>query len=109
MTHPAVPEVHHVHRARLTAGFDRYTHLDLRSHLNVHGDLRYLDIAGLIDLAERIQLCGRGGAAFPFHRKVRAVVESARRRGSGTVVVVNATEGEPASWKDKVLLPGRPI
>jgi len=108
LTHPAVPEVHHVHRARLTAGFDRYTHLDLRAHLNVHGDLRYLDIAGLIDLAERIQLCGRGGAAFPFHRKVRAVVESARRRGSGTVVVVNATEGEPASWKDKVLLTRAP-
>jgi NADH:ubiquinone oxidoreductase subunit F (NADH-binding)/ferredoxin len=67
-----------------------------------------LTVSDLVGLAERISLRGRGGAGFPFGRKVRAVVESAQRRRSGTVVVVNATEGEPASWKDKVLLTRAP-
>src|SRR2546430_15600668 len=80
----------------------------MRTHLGVHGRMPPLTVSGLVDLAERISLRGRGGAGFPFGRKVRAVVESARRRRSGTVVVVNATEGEPASWKDKVLLTRAP-
>src|SRR4051812_46717984 len=67
-----------------------------------------LTLIDLVELAERISLRGRGGAGFPFGRKVRAVVESAQRRRTGTVVVVNATEGEPGSWKDKVLLSRAP-
>jgi NADH:ubiquinone oxidoreductase subunit F (NADH-binding)/ferredoxin len=92
----------------LTAGFDHFRRLDLRVHQSVHGPMRQLSLEELIELAEQIQLTGRGGAGFPFSRKVRAVVESARRRLTGTVVVVNATEGEPASWKDKVLLTRAP-
>ena len=49
-----------------------------------------------------------GGAGFPFARKLRAVLESASRQDLPTVVVVNATEGEPAAWKDKVLLTRAP-
>jgi NADH:ubiquinone oxidoreductase subunit F (NADH-binding)/ferredoxin len=92
----------------LTAGFDQFRRLDLRAHQSVHGPMRPLSIDELIELAEQIHLLGRGGAGFPFARKVRAVVESARRRLAETVVVVNATEGEPASWKDKVLLTRAP-
>jgi NADH:ubiquinone oxidoreductase subunit F (NADH-binding)/ferredoxin len=103
-----VPAVQRVGPARLTAGFDRFRRLDLNAHHAVHGGLRPLSISELVALAEKIQLCGRGGAGFPFARKVRAVIESARRQETGTVVVVNATEGEPASWKDKVLLTRAP-
>jgi NADH:ubiquinone oxidoreductase subunit F (NADH-binding) len=52
----------------------------------------------LIAELERSGLRGRGGAGFPTATKLAAVA-----RGRKTVVVVNATEGEPASRKDAVL------
>jgi len=104
----AMPDVVAIGPARLTAGLDRLRRVDMRTHHEVHGGLQPLHLDGLADLAELIELRGRGGAAFPFARKLRAVVASARRTGTGTVVVVNATEGEPASWKDKALLARAP-
>jgi NADH:ubiquinone oxidoreductase subunit F (NADH-binding) len=50
-------------------------------------------------------LRGRGGARFPTSVKWEAV--AARSQGRA-VVVVNAAEGEPASWKDQLLLGLRP-
>lgn len=49
-----------------------------------------------------VRLLGRGGAAFP----VAAKLEATRR---GAYVVVNGTEGEPASWKDRVLMRSAPL
>jgi NADH-quinone oxidoreductase subunit F len=49
-------------------------------------------------------LRGRGGAGFPAFRKWQGVSES-----KGThYVVINATEGEPDSLKDRTLLTSRP-
>jgi NADH:ubiquinone oxidoreductase subunit F (NADH-binding) len=49
-------------------------------------------------------LRGRGGGAFPLAAKLEAV-----RRGRGRpVVVVNGTEGEPMSVKDRMLLEALP-
>ncbi|HZU19307.1 MAG TPA: NADH-ubiquinone oxidoreductase-F iron-sulfur binding region domain-containing protein [Candidatus Dormibacteraeota bacterium] len=50
-------------------------------------------------------LRGRGGARFPAWRKWRAVRERSQGRA---VVLVNGAEGEPASWKDRVLMAMRP-
>lgn len=59
---------------------------------------------GLLDEVERSRLTGRGGAGFPTAAKLRAVA-GARGRA---VVVVNGSEGEPASGKDRVLLARAP-
>jgi NADH:ubiquinone oxidoreductase subunit F (NADH-binding)/ferredoxin len=88
----------------LTSGFDLALRLDLVTHLKVHGSLAPVDGGQLASLAEDISLLGRGGAGFPFAQKLRAVAKAALRRGTRPVVVVNASEGEPACRKDTVLL-----
>jgi NADH:ubiquinone oxidoreductase subunit F (NADH-binding)/ferredoxin len=104
----SVPPVACFGEPRLTAGFDEYGRLDLAAHEDVHGPVDPLTVGGLIRLVDDIQLKGKGGAGFPFGRKIRAVLESSEKQDLPTVVVVNATEGEPASWKDKVLLTRAP-
>lgn len=51
----------------------------------------------LVQAADHVGLLGRGGAAFPVGTKLRAVHRGAR-------VLANGSEGEPASWKDRVLM-----
>src|SRR5580693_2199871 len=75
---------------------------DLRAHLALHRPVPYRDSAGaLIAEVRAAGLTGRGGAAFPVHRKLEAV---AAARPGRAVVVGNAAEGEPASHKDEALL-----
>jgi NADH:ubiquinone oxidoreductase subunit F (NADH-binding) len=59
---------------------------------------------GLVATVERSGLRGRGGASFPTGTKLRAVREGRRT----PVVLVNGSEGEPASAKDKLLLARAP-
>jgi NADH:ubiquinone oxidoreductase subunit F (NADH-binding) len=71
------------------------------AHLARLGPLAYPPSAGaLIAETEAAGLTGRGGAAFPVHRKLTAV----GRSGRGAWVVGNGAEGEPASSKDASLL-----
>ena len=77
---------------------------DLSGHLARHGQLPDASGAALLDAVEAAGLTGRGGAGFPTARKWRAVAS-----GNGPAVVVgNASEGEPASSKDHVLLTTNP-
>jgi NADH:ubiquinone oxidoreductase subunit F (NADH-binding) len=81
----------------------------LADHLARHGALPQrlgsADRRGaVVDEIARSGLVGHGGAAFPTARKLTAV-RSQRRRA---VVIANGTEGEPASWKDRVLLARAP-
>ncbi|MFB6620349.1 NADH-ubiquinone oxidoreductase-F iron-sulfur binding region domain-containing protein [Streptomyces sp. NPDC085524] len=90
---------------RLLAGLDRAARLDREVHLAVHGPLPRCHPDELVALADDIDLRGRGGAGFPFARKMRAVIRSARGRADGvTAVVVNGSEGEPSCLKDTALL-----
>jgi NADH:ubiquinone oxidoreductase subunit F (NADH-binding) len=74
----------------------------LAAHLGRHGPVPYRGGTGVLTGDVRAAgLTGRGGAAFPVHRKLEAV--AAARPGSA-VVVGNAAEGEPASHKDGALL-----
>ncbi|HVC40784.1 MAG TPA: NADH-ubiquinone oxidoreductase-F iron-sulfur binding region domain-containing protein [Candidatus Saccharimonadales bacterium] len=61
----------------------------------------------LLDVVERSGLRGRGGAWFPTHRKWRGVSRLALERGP-SVVVVNASEGEPLARKDVLIAEKRP-
>src|SRR5215470_3804807 len=54
----------------------------------------------LLALVEHSGILGRGGAGFPFGRKVATAVQSGRKRE----VIVNAAEGEPGSAKDSALM-----
>jgi NADH:ubiquinone oxidoreductase subunit F (NADH-binding) len=80
--------------------------MGLQAHLDTHGRLpaaRRRDrrgAAALIDQIEQAGLGGRGGAGFPMARKMRTVAGGRGR----PIVVANATEGEPASLKDRTLL-----
>jgi NADH:ubiquinone oxidoreductase subunit F (NADH-binding) len=59
-----------------------------------------VDADQLVERTRRAFVRGRGGAGFPFDRKLATALESGRRR----TVVVNASEGEPGSAKDSALL-----
>jgi NADH:ubiquinone oxidoreductase subunit F (NADH-binding) len=75
--------------------------VDLRTHLGRYGRPPYRGRPKmLIPVLGESGLTGRGGAAFPVHRKLTAVVDAATR----PIVVGNGAEGEPASDKDKALL-----
>ena len=86
--------------ARLLAGVRPDNRpVDYEAHLALYGALEPAD-RGLIDELGASGLRGRGGGAFPTGDKLAAV---AAQRGR-PVVVVNATEGEPASKKDRALV-----
>ncbi len=60
-------------------------------------------LSEVVALAQRWDLKGRGGAGFPFALKLQAVAESSSRL-IRPAVVINATESEPLSFKDRFLL-----
>ncbi len=87
----------------LLSGVDDGPGLD--AHRARFGDLRPVELAALVDLADAAAVRGRGGAGFPLARKIRTVAQGRGLRPSKRpVVVVNAAEGEPASAKDEALV-----
>jgi NADH:ubiquinone oxidoreductase subunit F (NADH-binding) len=75
---------------------------DLQAHLSRHGAALYRhEVGALIGDVEASGLTGRGGAAFPVHRKLAAVAQA---RSTRKVAVANGAESEPASRKDELLL-----
>lgn len=75
-------------------------HPDLATHRDRHRRPPRMTAEALAELADRAAVLGRGGAGFPLARKLRtaAAARSWRRH-----VVVNLSEGEPASAKDLAL------
>jgi NADH:ubiquinone oxidoreductase subunit F (NADH-binding) len=63
-----------------------------------------MDPASIRQEASASGVTGRGGASFPLARKL----ELAARSPGSPIIVVNASEGEPASRKDQTLLSLRP-
>ncbi len=100
----AVPDVFCIGQPRLTAGLDRLARIDRAAYQRVFGPVPRRSAAQLIKMASQVDLRGRGGAGFPFARKLSAVLLAARSRKRAPVIVVNAAEGEPGSLKDRMLL-----
>jgi len=98
---------------RLLAGLDPGGGtMTLADHERIHGPLPGVTPHELIEAVELSGLRGRGGADFPTARKLRAVAgggagaPGTRQRRSRRVsaVIVNGSETEPASAKDRLLL-----
>jgi NADH:ubiquinone oxidoreductase subunit F (NADH-binding) len=83
---------------RLLAGLDR-GRLDLQRHLLTHDTQPDLTREAYIQLAEAVGLRGRGGAAFPVALKLADLPAKGVE-----AVVVNGSESEPVSRKDRLLL-----
>jgi NADH:ubiquinone oxidoreductase subunit F (NADH-binding) len=108
MTADTTPHPGHVTRppqvgARLFAGTADGPVLDLSRHRHLHGPLERVNRETLVHAASHVGLLGRGGAGFPVSVKL-----SSTRPGARTEVVVNLSEGEPASHKDRVLASNAP-
>jgi NADH:ubiquinone oxidoreductase subunit F (NADH-binding) len=86
---------------RLLAGLDRWPALDHAQHLSVHGPAPAVSLDRLLALLDACGLAGRGGAGFPLAAKVRALRNPKR-------ILVNGSESEPLSQKDRTLLTRTP-
>jgi NADH:ubiquinone oxidoreductase subunit F (NADH-binding) len=73
-------------------------------HERAYGSMPAISRSSLIDEVDRSGLRGRGGADFPTATKLRAVAS----RRSVSAVVVNGSETEPASLKDRLLISSLP-
>lgn len=92
--------------------------MDYETHRSVHGELPLGSGRGggsrgrgsgggsapLLAELTRSGLRGRGGGGFPLASKLEAALRSKR----AAIVVVNGTEGEPMSVKDRMLLESLP-
>ena len=84
---------------RLLAGLEGTHRLDHAAHQRVHGPVPGSDLERLLGHLDAAGIAGRGGAGFPLATKLRSLPGGRARH-----VVVNGTESEPASRKDRVLL-----
>ncbi|MEG9224911.1 NADH-ubiquinone oxidoreductase-F iron-sulfur binding region domain-containing protein [Aeromicrobium sp. Sec7.5] len=84
---------------RVLAGISPDRALTWTEHRAVHGVPALRPRAWLTDAMRAVNLLGRGGAAFPVAVKLEAMPF-----GGPMTVLVNGSEGEPASYKDRALM-----
>jgi NADH:ubiquinone oxidoreductase subunit F (NADH-binding) len=82
--------------------------LSFDQHRQLHGRLPRRDPDELIEMIELSGLRGCGGARFPTGAKLRAVRNRRRFAKRTSAVVVNGSETEPRSGKDRLLLGSSP-
>lgn len=96
--HPAA-SVASIGEPRLLAGVAEHGRVDHTRHLRLHGTPVLRRRSWLATALEDVNLLGRGGAAFPVAAKLAAMPA-----GSHVSVLLNGSEGEPASRKDRTLM-----
>ena len=88
---------------RLLAGVRDHGHVPLAEHRAMHGAPTLRRHDWLVRATRDVNLLGRGGAAFPVSIKLASMPT-----GRTVHVLVNGSEGEPASHKDRTLMRGAP-
>ncbi len=86
---------------------------DVDTWLEGDGGLAYAEALDrdpdeIIAAVDEAGLRGRGGAGFPTGRKWRGVLETAGEADAPVYLVCNAAEGEPGTFKDRMLLRHNP-
>ncbi len=84
---------------RLLAGVVGHGRVDHGRHLRLHGAPVLRRRSWLVAATRDVNLLGRGGGAFPVTAKLAAMPS-----GRDVAVLLNGSEGEPASRKDRVLM-----
>jgi NADH:ubiquinone oxidoreductase subunit F (NADH-binding) len=93
------PPVQELGASRLLAGVRQDRAVPYAVHRTMSGAPVHRTSDWLVEAAGEVGLRGRGGAAFPVATKLGATPV-----GCSTHVLVNASESDPTSWKDRVLL-----
>ncbi|UDY22350.1 NADH-ubiquinone oxidoreductase-F iron-sulfur binding region domain-containing protein [Nocardioides sp. Kera G14] len=99
--HSATPPVLSVGPAVLLAGTSGNRPVSYPEHRGFAGAPIPRTHAWLCTATREAGLLGRGGAGFPVSAKLAAV-------GPGAEVLVNGSESDPSSWKDRVLMRSAP-
>jgi NADH:ubiquinone oxidoreductase subunit F (NADH-binding) len=88
---------------RLLAGVEQFGSVNLDRHRELHGEPGFRSRGWLSQALRDVNLLGRGGAAFPVSIKLDLMPSTSRMN-----VLVNGSEGEPASHKDRTLMTATP-
>jgi NADH-quinone oxidoreductase subunit F len=95
----------------ITENFDKYDPTSIDSYLSIGGftaTKKALAMSSneIIDIAKKASVKGRGGAAYDTGRKW---AQAASVPGDDKVVICNADEGEPCTFKDRSVLSKDPF
>jgi len=95
----------------ITENFDKYDPSSIDSYLSIGGftaTKKALAMSSneIIDIAKKASVKGRGGAAYDTGRKW---AQAASVPGDDKVVICNADEGEPCTFKDRSVLSKDPF
>ncbi|MPW25742.1 NADH-quinone oxidoreductase subunit F [Alkalibaculum sp. M08DMB] len=96
----------------ITENFDKYDPNSIDSYLNINGftavrkAITTLSSGEIINIAKSATIKGRGGAAYDTGRKWG---QAAAVQGDNKVVICNADEGEPCTFKDRSILSKDPF
>ncbi len=83
------------------------TRVSLAEHISNYGRIPTgMTLGMILETLKVSNLTGRGGAGFPFAKKLEAVISSSSKRVP--VIVANGSESEPISKKDVALLRNNP-
>lgn len=95
----------------ITENYNKYNPESIDEYINIGGfsglkNALSMTSDAIIDIVKASKVMGRGGAAYPLGRKwdqARSVV------GENKVVICNADEGEPCTFKDRSILEKDPF
>ncbi|MEC9484488.1 MAG: NADH-ubiquinone oxidoreductase-F iron-sulfur binding region domain-containing protein [Candidatus Izemoplasma sp.] len=89
----------------LTQRFNQYDGININDYLKLDGFIAFhkaitMPKEAIINEIKTSRLTGRGGAGFPTHIKMQAMLQT----DGDKILVCNADEGEPGHFKDRYLL-----